>query len=298
LTLRDAGIVLALDLRCMARPLRIEFPGALYHVTARGNAKRDIFCHRDDFRAFLSVITATAERYRWHVYAYCLMPNHYHLLAETPEANLSSGMRYLNGVYAQRFNRSHARAGHVFQGRFKAIIVDKESYLLVLSRYIVLNPVRVGLVADPGEWMWSSYLATLRMAPKPRFLQPSWILKHFDEERAHAIKAYHRFVLDGIEGDPPWKHLKNGVLLGGEQFTKSVEMRFNRCKSKEGIPKSQRFAARPSLDQIFARARKRPVCPRTVRTAQRRHGYSYKEIARFLDVHPSTITRALQRHRE
>ena len=153
----------------MARPLRIEFPGALYHVTARGHARAAVFLDDDDRRRFLALLAETAERRGWTCHAYCLMDNHYHLLVETSSADLGRGMRQINGVYTQRFNRAHGRAGHVFQGRYKAILVEKQAYLLELSRYVVLNPVRAGMVAKPGDWMWSSYRRTAarRGGPAP-----------------------------------------------------------------------------------------------------------------------------------
>ncbi len=138
----------------MSRPLRIEFPGALYHVTARGNARRDIVEDDDDRRCFVDLLAETVQSRRWRLYAYCLMDNHYHLLVETPEPNLSRGMRQLNGVFTQRTNRRHGRVGHVFQGRYKSILVEREAYLLELCRYVVLNPVRAGMAARAGEWRW------------------------------------------------------------------------------------------------------------------------------------------------
>ncbi len=133
----------------MARPLRIGLPGALYHVTSRGDGREDIYRGDTDRQAFLAVFEEVCERFNWWAHAYCLMTNHYHLLVETPDGNLSKGMRQLNGVYTQRFNSEHGRCGHVFQGRYKAIIVQKESYLTALSRYVVLNPVRARMVARP-----------------------------------------------------------------------------------------------------------------------------------------------------
>lgn len=132
----------------MARPLRLEFPGAIYHVTSRGNARNAIFLDDEDRVLFLACLGAVVTRFGWWCHAYCLMDNHYHLLIETPEGDLSRGMRQLNGVYTQRFNRRHGRAGHVFQGRFKAIVVDRDSYLLELCRYVVLNPIRAGMVSQ------------------------------------------------------------------------------------------------------------------------------------------------------
>ena len=151
----------------MARPLRIEFAGALYHVTARGNARQDIYEDDDDRRIFLKYLARVCDRHEWLCHAYCLMPNHYHLLVETGKPTLSKGMMYLNGVYTQYYNRQHARVGHLFQGRFKAVLVEKDAYLLELSRYIVLNPVR-GVAKLAKGWLWSSYRATAGLAPSPK----------------------------------------------------------------------------------------------------------------------------------
>jgi len=138
----------------MARPLRIEYAGALYHVTSRGDGREDIYLDDEDRELFLRVLGEVCDLFNWSVHAWCLMTNHYHLLVETPDSNLSKGMRYLNGVYTQRFNRKHSRVGHVFQGRYKAILVEKDAYLQELSRYIILNPVRAGMVESAEQWEW------------------------------------------------------------------------------------------------------------------------------------------------
>src|SRR4029077_4364817 len=144
----------------MARPLRIEFDGALYHVTSRGNERKAIFKDDTDRKLFLDTLARVKDRFHWICHAYCLMNNHYHLVIETPDGNLSRGMRQLNGVYTQAYNRRHDRAGHLFQGRFKGIVVQKETHFLEVCRYVVLNPVRAKAVRDPGKWKWSSYRAT------------------------------------------------------------------------------------------------------------------------------------------
>ncbi len=144
----------------MTRPLRLEFPGALYHVTARGNARQEIYLCDEDRERFVQLLAEEVKQQGWICYAYCLMDNHYHLLFETPSANLCKGMQRFNGRYTQYFNRFHQRVGHVFQGRYKSILVEKEVYLLELCRYVVLNPVRAKMVAAPGDWIWSSYMAT------------------------------------------------------------------------------------------------------------------------------------------
>jgi len=151
----------------MARPLRIEFPGALYHLTSRGDRREAIYEDDEDRQRFLAILGEVAERYNWICHAYCLMTNHYHLVAETVEGNLSQGMRHLNGVYTQASNRRHERNGHLFQGRFKGILVDRDAYLLELARYVVLNPVRAGMAEAPEEWPWSSYGAMMDVAPAP-----------------------------------------------------------------------------------------------------------------------------------
>ncbi len=167
----------------MARPLRIEFAGALYHITSRGDRQEAIYEDDEDRKAFLSVLAEVVARYNWICHAFCLMTNHYHLVIETVDGNLSQGMRQLNGVYTQTSNRRHRRVGHLFQGRFKGILVDKEAYLLELSRYVVLNPVRAGMVESPEQWPWSSYRAMARKAATPKWLAVDGLLSQFGEEQ-------------------------------------------------------------------------------------------------------------------
>ncbi|MGD2083746.1 MAG: transposase, partial [Chromatiales bacterium] len=181
----------------MARPLRLEFPGALYHVTSRGDGGEDIYIDDTDRAHWLVVLGQVCERFNWLVHAYCLMSNHYHVLLETPDGNLSRGMRQLNGVYTQRFNRAHERVGHVFQGRYKAVIVQKETYLLELARYVVLNPVRARMVRSAREWPWSSYRATAGQAARPPWLATDWLLAGFGRTRSLAQTAYRDFVSQG-----------------------------------------------------------------------------------------------------
>jgi REP element-mobilizing transposase RayT len=170
----------------MARPLRIEYPGAVYHLTARGNARQPIFRDDADRELFLSTPSHVISRYAWRCHAYCLMANHYHLLVETPKANLSRGMRQLNGVYTQAFNRRLGRVGHLFQGRYKAILVEKEAHLLELCRYVVLNPLRVKARQRVEDWRWGSYRATAGLAPLPNFLTVDLVLGHFGQPRRKA----------------------------------------------------------------------------------------------------------------
>src|ERR1043165_4181295 len=185
----------------MARPLRIEYPGALYHITTRGNARRAVFKDASDRALFLDTLQRVSERYHWLCHAYCLMDNHYHLVIETLDGNLAQGMRQLNGVYTQAYNRRHRRVGHLFQGRHKAILVDKESHLLEICRYVVLTPVRAKAAEHPGRWKWSSYGGPAGTAKPHPALTTDWVLGQFGARRVAAQQRYREFVRDGL-GNP------------------------------------------------------------------------------------------------
>jgi putative transposase len=202
----------------MARPLRLEYSGALYHITSRGNGRAKIFRSDKDRDGFLTIVDAVIQKYRWLLHAYCLMDNHYHLVVETPEGNLSRGMRQLNGLYTQKFNWRHHGTGHVFQGRYKAILVDKESYLLELCRYIALNPVRAKIREKPEDWPWSSYRPTAGLSSPPSFLITDWILGQFGKRKKQAQSWYRTFVLEGISRESPWAEVKWQIFLGDTRF--------------------------------------------------------------------------------
>jgi putative transposase len=202
----------------MARPLRIEYAGALYHVTSRGDGQEDIYVGEDDREIWLEILGQVCERFNWASHAYCQMGNHYHLLVETPDGNLAKGMRQLNGVYTQRFNQIHNRVGQVFQGCYKAILVQREAYLLELSRYVVLNPVRARMVRTARDWVWSNYRATAGMAPAPEWLDTEWTLAAFAEQMQDAQSAYRRFVADGKNRVQPVvraRYAASGMLKSG-----------------------------------------------------------------------------------
>lgn len=277
----------------MARPLRLEFAGALYHVTARGNERRNIFLGNidDDRAAFLDVLKATCERFHWTCHAYCVMTNHYHLLVETPDANLSKGMRQLNGVYTQHVNRTHGRVGHLFQGRFKAILVERDSYLLELARYVVLNPVRAGIVPTPGDWPWSSYPATVGEAPAPPFLETDWLLREFADNRGEAVAAFRRFVAEGIGAPSPWVELKGQIYLGSEQFVERMQALIDPKRPLREIPKRQRRAPAKPLDDYAARY---PNRDQALAEAYRTGAYSMQMIADHFGVSRMTVSRAVK----
>ena len=231
----------------MARPLRLEFPGAVYHVTSRGNDRQDIAIDEHDRSQFLSLLTHVVDRYAWLCHAYCLMGNHYHLLIETPQPNLSLGMRQLNGRYTQAYNRRHERVGHLFQGRFIAILVEKEAHLLELSRYVVLNPVRAKLVSHPRQWAWSSYRATVGETKAPAWLTIDWILGQFGTRTGPAQDRYRAFVTEGHGGPRPWAQLTGQIYLGSEEFV----ARHQPNRVIRDIPRWQTQAQRPSLHALF-----------------------------------------------
>lgn len=277
----------------MARPLRIEYPGAVYHVTSRGNARAEIFLDDADRESFLDVLASVVERFAWRLYAYCLMGNHYHLLVETPDPNLSRGMRRLNGVYTQRFNRHHGRVGHVLQGRFNSIIVERERYLLELARYIALNPVRAGIVRSPGDWRWSSYRATAGLRPSPPWLAAAPLLHHFSARQEKAWHGYRRFVDEGLGAPSPWSALRGQILLGTDEFVREISPRLANLRISPETPRPQRLAARPGLDALLgdADADTRTRRNERILEAHLRHGYTLGQIARHLGLHYSTVSR-------
>lgn len=280
----------------MARPIRIEFPGAVYHITSRGNAKQSIFNNTEDRIHFLFLLEQVVHRYNWQCHAYCLMGNHFHLLLETLDPSLSSGMRQLNGSYTQAYNRKYKTVGHLFQGRYKSILIEKEAYLLELSRYIVLNPVRALIVSDPANYRWSSYAATAGLTEMPPFLNPNWILSHFSSNQNAARSEYIQFVKSGIGLSDPWDNLKGQCLLGSDRFVENMRQSLTKNRLKTEIPKQQRFLNRPSLEMLFEQNTETSKKQRNnaIVKAVINHGYSQVEVADHLALHYSTVSRLLK----
>lgn len=278
----------------MARPLRIQYPGALYHVTSRGNRKGDIFLDDRDRNIFLEKLATVITHHNWICHAYCLMCNHYHLLIETIEPNLSDGMRDLNKDYSQTFNRLHNTVGHLLQGRFRSFIIEKEPYLLEVARYTVLNAVRACLVDHPSDWQWSSYAATAGWAVVPTFLTTDWILGHFSTDRKKAQKAYTEFVLAGIGEESPFKDAVHKSIIGSPQFVSEL---WEQCKDStmiKEIPREERIVGRPSLVDLFPREQVREERDRFIAFARIGCGYSVAEISRFLGLSTTQISRLSQ----
>ncbi|MBI3793827.1 MAG: transposase [Nitrospinae bacterium] len=277
----------------MARPLRIEFPGAVYHVTSRGNGKQDIFLNDHDRNQFLAVLGNVISRFKWVCHSYCLMSNHYHLLIETPSANLSKGMRQLNGVYTQAFNRRHSGTGHLLQGRFKAIVVEKDSHLKELCRYVVLNPVRAKMVNHPAKWKWSAYGAAIGVAPRPEWLFNDWILSQFGSQRKRAVKAYANFVREGEKETPnPWENMIRQSIIGTESFILKVLGRVSPQSDLSEIPRNQRLHPPKPLVEILLETGSKK---KAMVSAYLGGGYTLKEIATFLGVHYTTVSRVVKK---
>jgi putative transposase len=231
----------------MARPLRIGYPGAFYHVTSRGNEQKDVFKSRRDREKFLGYLDSAVERYGAVIHVYCLMSNHYHLLLETPEGNLSQIMRHVNGAYTTYFNVKRKRSGHLFQGRYKAILIEADEYATELSRYIHMNPVKVGMVAKPEEYEWSSYRYYIGLNEAPKWLKTNFVIGLFNTK-----DAYRQFVEEAIhqEIENPLKAAVAATILGRSVFVKKVTEAFlGETKSDRNLPAAKKLN-RPTLDEI------------------------------------------------
>jgi REP element-mobilizing transposase RayT len=238
------------------------------------------------------------EKYNWLCHAFCLLDNHYHILVETQDPNLSLGMRQLNGVYTQRVNIRHHRVGHLFQGRYKAILVEKNKHLLELCRYIVLNPVRAGMVNGPRQWQWSSYTATAYTIKTWDFLTVAWILGQFAKNTNEARKIYRKFVADAlVKQEPsPWKKLVGQIVFGGSDFVADIQSRLSAVGEIGEIPRAQRFPGRPPLGELFLKQEKqdKTVRNKQIEMAHMQYGYTLKEIVDQLHIHYTTVSKVLK----
>jgi putative transposase len=271
-------------LAAMARPLRPQFPGAIYHLICRGNAQQEVFADHADRQRFLRMLAETTWHRHWSLFAYCLMNNHYHLCVETTEATLASGMRDLNGRYAQSFNRRHTRVGHLFQSRYRAIVVERSSQFLSLIRYIVRNPVRAGLCRTPADWPWSSHLATIGLTVATLPLATNAVLDEFDSSPETARRLYEVFVtaepvVVGEELDS-----RNPVVSGRQAFASEVVRRASNQSTE--MPRRQRTGW--SLEYYELNARERDEA---IRLAWSSGGFSLMEIGRHFGLHYSTISK-------
>ena len=234
----------------MGRRKRLEYPGAFYHVMSRGNGGQAIYTKQADFTAFLDCLREACARYSLVIHSFCLMTNHYHLVVETPHGNLGAAMHLLNFFYARKHNLAHRRRGHLFQGRYKALLVDADNYLTWLSRYIHLNPVRARMAASPVAYRWSSYRPFVDKARIPEWLQSDLVLGRFGKIRKSAQVEYRRFV-EGTHGeahDEKIAHcLREGEMLGSDSFLENLE----KLHGRDNIPSHQRPARHLPIDDVL-----------------------------------------------
>ncbi len=243
-----------------------------------------------DREQFIGPLSEVVERFSWRCHAYCQMTNHYHLLIETVEPTLSRGMRQLNGIYTQELNHRRRRTGHVFQGRFKAILVELDAYLLELARYVVLNPVRAKMVRSARDWPWSSCRATAGFEEAPRFLSTDWVLEQFDASRLKAEKAYRKFVSEG-HGVTVWESLRGQIYLGSDAF---IEEHAPASATAVEVPRAQLFGSRPTLADIVSDSHD----ARGISRAYLEYRHTQQEIADHLGVHYSTVSRRVRAHED
>jgi putative transposase len=275
----------------MARPLRLALAGALYHVTSRGDRREAIYFDDDDRERWLELFAQVCKRYNWVCHAWCQMSNHYHIVIETVEGNLSQGMRQLNGVYTQSNNRKYQRVGHVFQGRYKAIIVEKESYLLELARYVVLNPLRARMVQSLTDWPWSSYASMIGREAAASWLQTDWILSQFSPQRDRAIAAYADFVRAGVGLPALWQNLRAQVYLGSDAFMEKMQTHVVQEISE--VPRVQQRPIAWSLDRYAAHYSTKQE---SMVAAYMSGDFTLKKIADHFGVHYSTVSRIVKQY--
>ncbi len=287
----------------MARPLRIEYPGAYYHVTARGNERRAIFRDDHDRERFLTYLETAVVRYNAAIHAYCLMDNHYHLLMSTPSGNLSQIMRHINGAYTVYFNKRHDRIGHLFQGRYKAILVDADEYAGELSRYIHLNPVRAKIADRPEDYRWTSYAACIGRKTAPRWLTTDWLLRHFGRKPADARKTYRGFVeakIGGGEGSPLDETFASSIL-GRPEFIDEIREKFlsgaKKNRSVPAVAALKKISPGEIAGQVRAVFVEEPALAKKIALylSHRYSGATLMEIGRHFGIGDSAVSQASRR---
>jgi REP element-mobilizing transposase RayT len=288
----------------MVRPLRIEYPGAFYHVTSRGNEQQIIFVSQPDRKKFLSYLESATERYGALVHVYCLMDNHYHLLLETPSGNLSQVMHHINSAYTAYFNTKRGRSGHLFQGRYRAILIEGDEYAKELSRYIHLNPVRGGISVEPEEYRWSSCQYYTAAGEAPEWLKRDLILGYFGKKPATARRGYQDFIRSAMDDEykNPLAGLSDSFILGSKEFVAKIKDRFLRDKQPDReLPALRKLLNRPSMDQIEKAVDSvlmpNPKLARQVKLhlCHRYSGQKLREIGKRYGIGESGVTQASRR---
>lgn len=285
----------------MSRPLRIEFPDALYHVTSRGDRREPIFNDDQDRQSFLDITGMALDRFDACALAYCLMGNHYHLVLHTRRANLSRLMRHINGVYTQAYNRRHNKVGHLFQGRFKAILVDRDPYLLEVCRYVDLNPVRANMVMHPADWPWSSYRAHAGIHTAQGWLDTrsvhGYLLGHnadTSEGAAQAALRYERLVEQGRDIRLWDAALRQQIYLGDDTFIMRTQSQVEPVRARAvDVPRTQRRAKPESIDSYMASFSRNEAIVRACCEG----GHSMSAIAREVGLSVSRVSRIIDSHK-
>jgi hypothetical protein len=295
----------------MSRPLRLEYPGAVYHISARGNGGQPLFLKDADRERFLHLLALEINQHRWLCHGYCLLEDRYLLVIETPEANLGRGMARLNAVYSQWFNRRHRRSGHLLQGRYKAVLIEKGPFLLEVCRDVALAPVRAGLVKKAGQWPWSSHVPIGKDRDQPAWLHADWLLEQFAGAGDDARKAYRRFVAEGKGLGRPWEHVRGQIFLGSPAFLKEMAGRLKSLPTdqiarialrpdrptRDAIVQAVADAAGVSAATVLDRRARQDVFQVTVYLLRRACNLSLKEVAAMAGVSPpriSQIQRAIE----
>ena len=282
----------------MARDLRLQYPGAVYHIFNRGNHKEGIFLCDQDFKLFLELLAATVKRANWICHAYCLMPNHYHLMIQVPDGILSDGMAWLNGVYTQKINRKYDLSGHLFQGRYKSKLVDGNMQFLLTARYIARNPLEAKKVENLSHWTWSSYHATVGDRKPDEFLTVDDVLGNLSADIEAGREVFREFAQMELS------HGEDAIIRMTQKIYQQkplppVESRVRPALDFYGsnalVPRKQRILSRPALKEIFADCRFRNLQKRNARIyeAFQLYGYKQSELAAYLGLHQTTISRII-----
>jgi putative transposase len=284
----------------MPRPLRLEYPGAVYHINSRGNHQESIFLDDDDRILFLRLLRNSIERMNWICHAYCLMENHYHLLIEIPDGILSRGMAWINGVYTQKFNRKYGLNGHLFQGRYGSRLVEGSIQFLTVVRYICRNPIEANIVEDSSQWLWSSYRATIGIQTCPDFLSVDDVLACLSSERHTAQMLFSDFVhLGQIDNENKTVQLAQTIYDNEKNpfMSKRIRPLLDLKNSLGPVPRKQRILSRPSLEELFMGNGSNDLDNRNsiIRDAFRYYAYTQSEIAAFLKLDRTTISKAIKK---
>ncbi|NKB22325.1 MAG: hypothetical protein GKS01_17700 [Alphaproteobacteria bacterium] len=288
----------------MSRPLRIEYPGAVYHVTARANGRQQLFTCIKDGSYFIDLLAREIAQHRWICYAYCLLEDHYHLVIETPEANLGRGMGRLNMAYSQWFGRQYDQPGHLFHGRYKSIILQKERHLLEVCRHVALNPVRVQAVNRVDHWKWSSYRPFAFDEIEPSWLHRDWLLDQLSSERADQADAWQNYVSEGLDAPSPWDNLRAGHYLGDESFLEAIADRICRLPldqvsakvinparpTAENVLQTVATASGTSKDLLLNRKAAPDAFQATVYLLRRASNLPLRDVAELADVSQGRIS--------